>query len=151
MLGPTNREGGDVKVLMRLLVGIAALAGLWWVVQMIAAESGEVVEVTTLDSAGAARTTRLWVVDYDGGQWLRAGGGIAGWFGRLSDRPEVEVERAGITAHYRAVPDRAQQGAINHLMREKYGWAERYIGFFIPRDGSIPIRLEPIVPQPRDG
>ena len=40
-----------------------------------------------------------------------------------------------------AVP--AKRAELNALMREKYGWADAYIGFFISRAEAVPIRLDP--------
>lgn len=132
-----------MKLVLKIFGFVLALAVLWWAVQMVAAESGEVVVVTTTDAEGGAHETRLWVVDHDGAGWLRAGADISTWYRRLEASPEITVERAEQAAAYLARPDPTQRDAINALMLDKYGWAERYIGFFIDRSDSIPIRLEP--------
>ena len=46
----------------------------------VASERIEVVELHTIDEAGKPVTTRLWVVDDDGFQYLRVGADGAGWF-----------------------------------------------------------------------
>jgi hypothetical protein len=119
-----------------LAVGLA-----WWAVQMVAAESGEVVIVTTVDSEGRPHDTRLWIVDYDGVGWLRAGADMAGWYQRLIETPAVVVERGEEKVTYVAQPQLWQRETINDLMLEKYGWAEWYIDLAFNRDRSIPIRL----------
>jgi hypothetical protein len=119
-----------------LAVGLA-----WWAVQMVAAESGEVVIVTTVDSEGRPHDTRLWIVDHDGVGWLRAGGDIAGWYQRLIETPAIVVERGEEKVAYVAQPQLWQRETINGLMLEKYGWAEWYIGLVFNRDRSVPIRL----------
>jgi len=120
-----------------LVVGFA-----WWAIQMVAAESGEVVIVTTTDAEGRPHDTRLWVVDYSGAAWLRAGADMAGWYQRLVAVPEIVVERNGQAQAYVALIQLWERDTINRLMVEKYGWAEWYIGLVFDREGSVPIRLE---------
>ena len=55
-----------MKVLLKSAAAIVALLATVFVLEMIASESGEVVVLTTWDAMGAAKETRLWVVDYDG-------------------------------------------------------------------------------------
>jgi hypothetical protein len=111
--------------------------------EMIAAESGEVVVLRTTDAAGGTHETRLWVVDDAGHAWLRAGNPASSWLANLQARPEVEVTRGGTGAPYRAVPEPAARDRINELMRAKYGWADRYISALFGRDDATPIRLDP--------
>jgi hypothetical protein len=131
----------------RAVVLLLALGIAWWALEMLAAESGEVVVLTTRDAADASHETRLWVVDLEGRAWLRAGSDVAGWYGRLAARPEVEVERAGMAGRYRAVPVPEARERVNALMLEKYGLADRWIGFWFDRSDAIPIRLEPAGPD----
>jgi hypothetical protein len=125
-----------LAVLLGLLLGLAAL-------EVVASESGEVVVLRTRDASGAVLETRLWVVDHDGSMWLRAGNPAGGWFARLSENPEVEVERRHETLAFRAVPEPEARDAINALMQEKYGWADSYVSFFFPRARKVPVRLVP--------
>lgn len=128
-----------------LLYGIGGLSGLvllLGVSQWIASESGEVVVLTTRDAAGEPHDTRLWVVEHAGHAWLRAGAEVQGWYQRLVASPAVAVERDGATAPYTAVPVPAERGTVNALMREKYGWADRYISLLFGRDDAVPIRLD---------
>lgn len=127
---------------LRALRVLLVVALAWWAVQMMAAESGEVVILTTTDAEGRPHETRLWIVDYDGAPWLRAGDEIAGWYQRLGESPEVVVERGGQVESYRALAEPWEREIINRLMAEKYGWAEWYIGLVFKRDHSIPIRLK---------
>jgi hypothetical protein len=125
----------SVLALVALVVGVLAL-------QVIASETGEVVVLHTRDAGGGSVETRLWVVEVDGRQYLRAGGG-SGWFGRLSADPEVEVVRGGALAAYRAVPEPDRNGAVNAQMRAKYGWRDRVISLLVDRSSAIPVRLDP--------
>lgn len=132
-----------MRLVLRVFGLLLVVAFVWWTIQMVAAESGEVVIVTTTDGVGRPHRSRLWIVDHDQVGWLRAGTEGAGWYQRLIKNPEVVVARAGKVASYVAEPQPWQRETINRLMAEKYGWAEWYIGLVVNRHGSIPIRLDP--------
>jgi hypothetical protein len=127
--------------LIGILLGVIAT-------QYLASESGEVVVLRTLDATGGIHETRLWVVDHDGAAWLRAGNPNAGWFPRLSARPQVEVVRDGKTSKFQAVPEPDARDTINDLMQEKYGFADSYISFYFARETKIPVRLVPATGTP---
>lgn len=130
----------------RVLHGFGVLVAVMlamYAVQMIAAESAEVVVLTTETSSGEAQETRLWIVDHEGSQWLRSGGEIQSWYRNILEKTDVEVLRDSEKTSYTALPTENYREAVNGLMREKYGWADSYIGFFFSRDNAIPIRLVP--------
>jgi hypothetical protein len=130
-----------IAIVAGLLMGlVVALLGF----SMIASErGGEIVTLRTTDAAGTVHETRIWVVDADGHAWLRAGDPNSGWLSRLRERAVVEVERAGQSASFTAVPQPDERDRINALFRAKYGWADRYIGALFGRDDATPIRLDP--------
>ncbi|MDH3643663.1 MAG: hypothetical protein OES38_16285 [Gammaproteobacteria bacterium] len=131
-----------MRIVIRLAIALVLLIAVVMGLQQIAAESGEVVILTTTDAAGEPQTTRLWVVERDGQQWLRAGVPQSGWFVRLQADNLIKLERDGITRSYVAVPDLSLQAEINDLMSQKYGWADSYIGFLFGRDASVPVALQ---------
>ena len=108
-----------------------------------ASESGEVVVLTTTNATGGKEQTRLWVVDRDGAQWLRAGSGHPGWLARIQANPRMEVERGGHTTAYRGTPVPEMSAEINRMMAEKYQTADRIVGLFVSREHSVPVRLDP--------
>lgn len=130
-----------MKIIWRTLAAGLTLLLVLAVVQQIAAESGEVVVLTTRDSAGVAHTTRLWIVEHQGQLYLRAGMPQSQWYQRLLGDAQVTVERNGTTTRYRAAPELVTVTQINELMRAKYGWADAFIGFLFGRDASVPVRL----------
>ena len=67
---------------------LVSLIILLYLIQLIASERVEVVELHTLNIEGEEIITRLWVVDYGGYQYLRVGADGSGWFDRLR---EVEM------------------------------------------------------------
>jgi hypothetical protein len=132
-----------IGILIGALVLLAILLGA---TTMLLSESGEVVVLRTLDAAGEPHETRLWVVEYYGAEWLRAGEAESGWFRRLSANPGVVLVRNGRERSFRAVPvrDPATLDRINALMNEKYGLPDTLIGAALRDDGaSVPVRLDP--------
>ncbi len=127
--------GWMVGALMLVLVVVFGL-------QVIASESGEVVVLHT-DDDGRDATTRLWVVDHDGRQWLRASPD-SGWFQRLQLSPRVELERQGQRGAYQALPDPTMAARINALMAEKYGWRDDVIAVLVGgREDAVAVGLTP--------
>ena len=133
-----------MRTLKRVLVALGVGSILFFGLIMLASESGEVVVLTTADSGGATHETRLWVVEYDGALWLRAGAPSSAWLERLRHAPKVKLTRAGVYNRYRALPseDAGVREAIHSQIARKYGWAESLIR--LTRDGSasVPVRLE---------
>ena len=122
-----------------ILLGlVVAIFGL----QLLASERVEVVELLTTDETGEPVTTRLWVVDDDGYQYLRVGTDGSGWFDRLQANAQFQVTRNGDRAIYTAVLREDKSDRINLLMQEKYSWGDLLIGYLVgSRESSIPIEL----------
>ncbi len=121
-----------------LIAGVLVLL----ILERVAAERVEVVELHTTDEAGQAMTTRLWVVDDAGFPYLRTGADGAGWFTRLQDNGEFELTRGDVRRRYTAVlrPDKSDR--INALMQDKYTWGDDFIAMLVgTREGSIAIEL----------
>jgi len=134
MMRIVRRIVGAVILLLVIAVGL----------QLVASESGEVVVLrTSVD--GESHETRVWIVDDQGLSWLRSGQPEAGWYQRILENPDIEVERGGELFAYRAFPVEGGPTVshINALMAHKYGWAEGYIGLMIDRSRSVAIRLDP--------
>jgi len=68
--------------------------------QMVASERVEVVELHALDDLGERVTTRLWIVDDEGFQYLRVGGAGSAWYRRIKANETVELTRYGETLSY---------------------------------------------------
>ncbi len=131
-----------LKTAAWILGGLLALAAVVFVSQMVASETGEVVVLTTAGAESTPVETRLWVVDFEGSQYLRASEG-SGWYGRLLAEPSVELARGEKYSAYIAVPSPDVRDAVNDLMLEKYGWRDVYIGWLVgDRDDAIPIRMD---------
>jgi hypothetical protein len=135
-----------IRRLLLLLAGVFLMILLLAGVMYFASESGEVVTVRTRDAGDAVHETRLWIVEYDGSSWLRAGNPNTGWLARLTARPELEVVRDGKAQRFVGKPTPEARDDINLLMQEKYGWADSVVCFLFPRAGKVPVRLLPALP-----
>ena len=131
-----------MKIIFYLVGALLAFVMLVFVSQMVASETGEVVVLTSQSPEGD-QETRLWVVDLDGVQYLRASPD-SGWYQRLVAEPEALLEREGSTLAYRTEARLANRDAINDLMQAKYGWRDTYIDMLIGgRDDAVPVALIP--------
>jgi hypothetical protein len=116
------------------------------IVQTLASERVEVVDLYTIDESGEEQRTRLWVMDDEGYQYLRVGADGSGWFDRILANGEIAVGRNGGIASYTVVqrPDKSER--INALMQEKYTWGDSFFAIMLgSRDGSIPLELHPVI------
>jgi len=128
-------------VLVVLLTAGCILAA--FAMMMVASETGEVVTLS-IPQGESVSQVRLWVVDVDDVEYLRAGHADAGWFRLLQQSPQVQVERGGVAADYTAVPAPEAAAAVGAEMLAKYGWRERYIALLVGgREGAVPIALVP--------
>jgi hypothetical protein len=133
-----------MRKLLLLLVALPVFFALS--ILAVSEFGGEVVTLYTRDPGGTESRTSLWVVDYEGSQYLRAGNRDSTWFERLRRAPEVRVERGGKTATYQAQPSPELTAKIDALMAEKYGLADRYIGLIRDPAKSMAVKLVPASP-----
>jgi len=83
----------------------------------------------------------LWVVDDGGSVWLRAESPERLWLTYLQDMPEIDLERAGGTDRYRAMPEdtASTRAHVDALFRQKYGLADQVRA--LTRSRTVPIGL----------
>lgn len=131
-----------VKILKWLVGSLLSLVLFMFALQYVASERVEVVELHTVDDQGEEVTTRLWVVDDAGYQYLRVGADGSGWFSRIEANAEFEVTRNDRRYRYTAELREEKSDHINDLMQAKYGWSDSLIGTLVgSRENSIPIEL----------
>ena len=134
-----------VKITAWTLGSLVGLVVLLLIVQTLASERIEVVELHTLDENGETVTTRVWVADHDGYQYLRVGGDGSGWFTRLQASKTVQVTRGDTTKTYETKTRTDKSELINDLMQKKYTWGDTFFAtMFGGRVGSIPIELHEV-------
>jgi hypothetical protein len=122
---------------------VAALSG-FGLVTWLALESQEVAVLHTRSADGQPRSTRVWLAREGGDLWLEAATAERGWYGDLLADADVELEVAGarqlLRAH--AVPGREAHLEIRRRLREKYGWADAWVGLVQDTSQSVAVRLE---------
>ena len=131
-----------LRSIFKFPILLVSLIIVIYLVQLIASERVEVVELHTLNNEGEEIITRLWVVDDEGYQYLRVGADGSGWFDRLRAAEMVDITRNGRRYSYSWTTRQSKSAQINLLMRGKYGWGDSFIGYLTGgRDGSIPVEL----------
>ncbi|MCC6640016.1 MAG: hypothetical protein IT386_02495 [Deltaproteobacteria bacterium] len=132
------------RAMRALLVAVGVLVGAI-VLASSALDEGEVVTLVTKSGDGVVHETPLWIVEWNGQVYLRAGSSRTEWLARLRAYPEVTLHRGDETLSFTAVPsdDPKTRAAINERMAAKYGFADRLWGHLSDRQRSVPILLEP--------
>jgi hypothetical protein len=112
---------------------------------LVALEGSEVAVLHTALGSEQPRETRIWVVDFGGTPWIEAANPEREFYRDILADPKVELARAGKRYVYRAVAviDSSGHDMIRAMLREKYGWADRWIAVLVDTSRSIAIRLEP--------
>ncbi|HSJ98618.1 MAG TPA: hypothetical protein VLC53_16200 [Myxococcota bacterium] len=131
---------------MRTLLALLVVPLLFGAVTWVALESNEVAVLRTRTPAGDFDTTRVWVADADGAALIEAATPERAWYQSLRTQPEVELLRDGAPLRYRALPEPGPEGRerIRALLREKYGWADWWVGMLQDTSDSVLVRLEPL-------
>jgi hypothetical protein len=133
-------------LLMRTLVVLLAAAVLFAGVTWIALEGNEVAVLRTRSPDGSFEETRVWIADAGGAVFIEAATAERAWYQSLRNHGDVELLREGEAQRYRATPEPGPDGRarIRTLLREKYGWADCWVGLLQDTSDSVLIRLEPL-------
>ncbi|MCS5638161.1 MAG: hypothetical protein NZ990_16695 [Myxococcota bacterium] len=115
-------------------------------------DEGEVVTLVT-EADGREHSTQLWIVEFDGRQFLRANRPGAHWLARLRANPHVGLLRSesahGAAESYRAllVTDARLKDRVNAELARKYRFADRAWGRLVDRRKAQVIELESAPPR----
>lgn len=132
---------------MRIILGLVLVVAIFVGAMALASETGgEVVHISTTDDRGVTFETSLWIVEYRGSPYLRAGDRESAWVQRLTKNPTIQMTRRGETATYLARRDPVNTEKISALMAQEYGWADWLIGLVRDPSKSLAIRLEQVQP-----
>ena len=137
-----------MKLLVRVVLGLVGVLVLLFALQMIAAETGEVVVVHTVDDAGEPRETRIWILEDQGRTYIR--GGTGGWTSRIAAQPEIRLESDGSVREVLGLveEDDGVRRRVNRLFREKYGWRDAFISILVADPGREAAVVIEVVPRP---
>ena len=128
----------------RVAVAAGVPIALFAIVTLAALEGGEVVKLETADAAGNRHTTRAWIAESEGALWLESANAEREFYRDVLAGSRITIERHGTETSFRAIPQENPQGheLIRRLLREKYGWADVWVGFLADTSESIALRLE---------
>jgi hypothetical protein len=90
----------------------------------------DVIEVLTHDADGELRETKVWLAVVDGHGYVRTGD--TRWRANLDREPDTVIRIAGREYPLRAehVTDAELIKRINETFRAKYGFSDRFLGWF---------------------
>lgn len=131
-----------MRALVLLVLVVASFAAITWV----ALEGNEVAVLRTRAPDGSYEQTRVWVVDAGGAAWIEAADPERAWYQSLRTQADVELLRGDVALRYRATPEPGPEGRarIRALLRDKYGWADWWVGLLQDGSESVSIRLDPL-------
>ena len=100
---------------------------------------------TTRTPEGGPRSTHVWYTEPDGELWLEAGTPENAWFRDVQADSALTFRADGRSARYvaRVVDDPAGHARIRALIREKYGFRDRWVGLIVDTSRSVAVRLVP--------
>jgi hypothetical protein len=106
-----------------------------------AVSDASVPQIVTIDPDSGERVTKLWLVVVDGSGYIRTGG--TRWFANIERDPDVALRVGGADYPLRAklVLDADLRDRVNEAFRSKYGFEDRFIGWFSSRDQAPILRL----------
>jgi len=126
----------------RVLVAIVAGLVVFVAVTLIALEGREVVVVETAGGDGTHRT-RTWIADDDDGAWIEAANPERPFIADVRQSPTLVLERGGVRRACRAelVPNPDGHEHVRRLLRDRYGWADCWIGLLADTRTSLAVRV----------
>ena len=140
----------------RFLIAIVASVGTFALITYWALESSGVAIAETTMSDGAPRTTHVWFVSDSGGLWLEAGTPDNGWYRDVLSNPQLTLVIEGKSQLFIARPEfdpdapNEPHQFIRSLIRDKYGFRDRWVGLLVDTAESVAVRLLPVEsPRPQ--
>ena len=132
-----------VKIISLSVLIVVALFGC---ITMFALEGQDVAVLRTQTQAGVVYETRVWLAETDETLWIESATPERVFYQHIKQRPQVEVFREGKIATYMATAHPGEVGhtKIRQLLREKYGWADWWVGLLQDTSQSIAVQLKPV-------
>lgn len=144
-MADTQARARPLPTVGKTILPILLVAALTFgVVTLLALEGKEVVVVHTQAADGSARRTRTWVADYEGNAHIEVANPEREFLHDIQRGSTVGLERDGKVRRVRAtvLPQPAGHQLIRSLLRENYGWADRWVAMLTDTSGSLAVRLE---------
>ncbi len=124
----------------RLLVALMGGALAFAAVTLVALEGHEVV---VLETDGGAHRTRTWIADDADGTWIEAANPERPFVADLRRSPTLVLDRDGVRRTCRAelVANPEGHDRVRRLLRDRYGWADCWIGLLADTRASLAVRV----------
>lgn len=124
---------------------VATLVAAFGIVSWWALESGGVAVIETQTPEGRIRTTHVWFTEPGEELWIEAGSPENPWFQDIQHNPVLRFSANGRSERYIARPVDASSGhgRIRTLIRDKYGFRDRWVGLLADTSRSVAVRLLP--------
>lgn len=135
-----------MRIIRYTLIAVACVAAAFGTTTWWALESGGVAVLETRTPEGGVRSTHVWYAEPGGELWLEAGTPENPWFQDIQASPVLEFTGEERSARYTAHPidDPSGHGRIRALLREKYGFRDRWVGLLVDTSRSVAVRLVPV-------
>ena len=129
----------------RVLVAMATLLAAFGATSWWALESGGVAVIETRTPEGTVRSTHVWYTEFKGELWLEAGAPENAWFQDIQQDPVLTFRANERSTRYvaRPVHDASGSGRIRSLIRDKYGFRDRWVGLIVDTSRAVAVRLVP--------
>ncbi len=131
-----------MKLMLMVVATLVAAFGAttWW-----ALESGGVAVIETRTAEGTVRSTHVWYSEPNEELWLEAGAPGNPWFQDVQQNPVVTFTANGRSVRYVAQPVDHPSGhtRIRALIRDKYGFRDRWVGLIVDTSRSVAVQLFP--------
>ncbi len=127
-------------ILLTFLGGALVFAA----VTLLALEGKEVVVVHTQAADGSARRTRTWIADDQGIAHIEVANPEREFLHDIQRGSPVKLERDGNARSVRAsvLPQPGGHQRIRQMLREKYGWADRWVAMLTDTSRSLAVRFD---------
>ena len=127
----------------RALAIVAALVLGFAAVTLVALEGREVVVVETSAGDGGTHRTRTWIADDDDGTWIEAANPARPFVADVQRSATLVLERGGVRRSCRAevLPNPTGHERVRRLLRDRYGWADCWIGLVADTHASLAVRV----------
>ena len=131
-----------MKPVLIVVAGLVAAFGAttWW-----ALESGGVAVIETRTPEGTVRSTHVWYTEFNDELWLEAGTPENAWFRDVQQHPVLTFRADGRSTRYvaRPVEDPSGSSRIRSLIRDKYGFRDRWVGLIADTSRAVAVQLVP--------
>ena len=136
-----------MKIIYGLIVIVVGVPLLLFGSIFAASElGGEVVTLQRVEDNGDVSQIRIWIVDDGDTAYIEHGAPDAYWMRQLAASRSITLSRNGQAQQFVATAAPESHQLYHDLRRQKYTWADQFIGLFSGGEhncGGVPVKLSP--------